>query len=263
MKPSSGRRSGLASGVLQMLCSRSRMQPTTFISMQRCGYVMQLARWTHPLPLSEQVLYRQAHSAHFATQMSKLEFCIHNKFMSRVVSGLASRISSIIRAMPVPTRPSSPPTDLPAAKRARLSLSPRPAVSDDSTAPETNSTAAEIKPSRKMKAKLQGAAEAHQRAEAAKHVEPDDVLRARVEEIMGEPIEIPKQYAYELDYRNKLVLAPMVRTGTLPMRLLSLYYGAGLVWSPEIVDKAIIGAERTVCREYFRCANADDQRRPG
>ncbi|WWC73693.1 uncharacterized protein I206_107665 [Kwoniella pini CBS 10737] len=67
-----------------------------------------------------------------------------------------------------------------------------------------------------------------------------------IEEQMAMPIEYPKTYENELNYREKLVLAPMVRTGTLPMRLLSLYYGAGLVWSPEVVDKAIIGAERTV-----------------
>ncbi|RKP26086.1 tRNA-dihydrouridine synthase 2-like protein [Syncephalis pseudoplumigaleata] len=47
-------------------------------------------------------------------------------------------------------------------------------------------------------------------------------------------------------YINKHILAPMVRVGTLPMRLLSLDYGADLVYSPEIVDKAIIGSERTV-----------------
>ncbi|KAK4688288.1 tRNA-dihydrouridine synthase 2, partial [Tremellales sp. Uapishka_1] len=67
-----------------------------------------------------------------------------------------------------------------------------------------------------------------------------------VEREMSLPVEFAKSYAHELDYRNKLVLAPMVRTGSLPMRLLSLYYGAGLVWSPEVVDKAIIGAERIV-----------------
>ncbi|WVW86925.1 hypothetical protein I302_108980 [Kwoniella bestiolae CBS 10118] len=67
-----------------------------------------------------------------------------------------------------------------------------------------------------------------------------------VEEQMALPVEFPKTYEQELNYREKLVLAPMVRTGTLPTRLLSLYYGAGLVWSPEVVDKAIIGSERTV-----------------
>ncbi|KAJ1896822.1 tRNA-dihydrouridine synthase 2 [Kickxella alabastrina] len=38
----------------------------------------------------------------------------------------------------------------------------------------------------------------------------------------------------------------MVRIGSLPMRLLCLEYGADLVWSPEIVDKSIVGAERVV-----------------
>ncbi|WVQ79186.1 hypothetical protein IAT38_001282 [Cryptococcus sp. DSM 104549] len=81
--------------------------------------------------------------------------------------------------------------------------------------------------------------------EDAHTVELDDE-EALVTEQMALPIEFPKQYEQEINYREKLVLAPMVRTGTLPMRLLSLYYGAGLVWSPEVVDKAIIGAQRTV-----------------
>ncbi|GJJ76439.1 tRNA-dihydrouridine synthase 2 [Entomortierella parvispora] len=48
------------------------------------------------------------------------------------------------------------------------------------------------------------------------------------------------------DYTNKTMLAPMVRIGTLPMRLLALEYGADLVYTPEIVDKGIVGAERIV-----------------
>ena len=35
-----------------------------------------------------------------------------------------------------------------------------------------------------------------------------------VEEEMAKPVEIVKKYGHELDYRNKLVLAPMVRTGS-------------------------------------------------
>lgn len=31
-----------------------------------------------------------------------------------------------------------------------------------------------------------------------------------------------------MDYRNKLIMAPMVRVGTLPMRLLALEYGKNL-----------------------------------
>ncbi|KAL3235691.1 tRNA-dihydrouridine(20) synthase (NAD(+)) RNJ42_02467 [Nakaseomyces bracarensis] len=49
-----------------------------------------------------------------------------------------------------------------------------------------------------------------------------------------------------VNYSGKLVLAPMVRAGELPTRLLSLKYGADLVWSPEIVDKKILQTERVV-----------------
>ncbi|CAG7993591.1 unnamed protein product [Penicillium salamii] len=49
-----------------------------------------------------------------------------------------------------------------------------------------------------------------------------------------------------VDYRNKVVLAPMVRSGELPSRLLALKYGADLVWGPETIDRAIIGATRKV-----------------
>ncbi|KAH7338955.1 hypothetical protein B0J17DRAFT_570963 [Rhizoctonia solani] len=57
---------------------------------------------------------------------------------------------------------------------------------------------------------------------------------------------IDDSWRIPVDYTNGVILAPMVRSGTLPTRLLSLKYGATLVWSPEIVDKAIIGSERIV-----------------
>ena len=46
---------------------------------------------------------------------------------------------------------------------------------------------------------------------------------------LAEPkrIPIPKN---GVDYRGKVVLAPMVRSGELPSRLLALKYGADLVW---------------------------------
>ncbi|KAI1436339.1 dihydrouridine synthase [Xylaria sp. CBS 124048] len=47
-----------------------------------------------------------------------------------------------------------------------------------------------------------------------------------------------------VDYRGKIVLAPMVRSGELPSRLLALHYGADLVWGPETVDRAMIGTTR-------------------
>ena len=49
-----------------------------------------------------------------------------------------------------------------------------------------------------------------------------------------------------VDYRGKVVLAPMVRSGEMPSRLLALKYGADLVWGPETVDRAIIGTTRKI-----------------
>lgn len=40
-------------------------------------------------------------------------------------------------------------------------------------------------------------------------------------------VPIPKN---GVDYRGKVVLAPMVRSGELPSRLMALKYGADLVW---------------------------------
>ncbi|CAI4052143.1 hypothetical protein SUVZ_14G3340 [Saccharomyces uvarum] len=45
-------------------------------------------------------------------------------------------------------------------------------------------------------------------------------------------------------YAGKLVLAPMVRAGELPTRLMALAHGADLVWSPEIIDKKLVQCVR-------------------
>uniref|UniRef100_A0AAF5CWU0 B30.2/SPRY domain-containing protein n=1 Tax=Strongyloides stercoralis TaxID=6248 RepID=A0AAF5CWU0_STRER len=45
-------------------------------------------------------------------------------------------------------------------------------------------------------------------------------------------------------YAGKICLAPMVRAGRTPLRLLSLDYGADLVYTEEIVDKRLITAKR-------------------
>ncbi len=39
----------------------------------------------------------------------------------------------------------------------------------------------------------------------------------------------------KLSYSNKVILAPMVRIGTLPSRLLALEYGADIVYSEVCV----------------------------
>eukprot|EP00968_Pinguiococcus_pyrenoidosus_P028274 scaffold7731_cov267-Pinguiococcus_pyrenoidosus.AAC.3 len=43
---------------------------------------------------------------------------------------------------------------------------------------------------------------------------------------------------------GRCVLAPMVRAGTLPLRLLALSYGASGVWSEEIVDHKLMTCQR-------------------
>lgn len=45
-------------------------------------------------------------------------------------------------------------------------------------------------------------------------------------------------------FKDKLVLAPMVRVGTLPMRLLALEYGADLVYTEELIDWKLLNSKR-------------------
>lgn len=52
-----------------------------------------------------------------------------------------------------------------------------------------------------------------------------------------------------LDYRNKIVLAPMVRVGTLPMRLLALNYGADIVYTEELIDWKLLKTTRRLNRK--------------
>ncbi|KAK2162982.1 hypothetical protein LSH36_88g05027 [Paralvinella palmiformis] len=47
-----------------------------------------------------------------------------------------------------------------------------------------------------------------------------------------------------MEYANKVMLAPMVRVGTLPMRLLALDYGADIVYSEELIDFKLLQCKR-------------------
>lgn len=70
------------------------------------------------------------------------------------------------------------------------------------------------------------------------------MLRATLQPIMTSTpkrVPIPRN---GVDYRGKIVLAPMVRSGECPSRLLALKYGADLLWGPETIDKALIGCNR-------------------
>ncbi|KAJ4268410.1 tRNA-dihydrouridine synthase 2 [Fusarium torreyae] len=70
-----------------------------------------------------------------------------------------------------------------------------------------------------------------------------------------------------VDYRGKVVLAPMVRSGELPSRLLALKYGADLVWGPETVDHSMIGTSRRFNEdsrtvEWFRLSSQGQKEPP-
>ncbi|GJN87115.1 hypothetical protein Rhopal_000060-T1 [Rhodotorula paludigena] len=88
------------------------------------------------------------------------------------------------------------------------------------------------------------AADAQPAAKRMRMQAPDE--KHAVELATEQPAQTPTKRRRTLPYAQGMHLAPMVRIGTLPVRLLSLEYGAELVWGPEIVDKAIIGAQRTV-----------------
>uniref|UniRef100_A0A8C2BWQ3 Dihydrouridine synthase 2 n=1 Tax=Cyprinus carpio TaxID=7962 RepID=A0A8C2BWQ3_CYPCA len=51
---------------------------------------------------------------------------------------------------------------------------------------------------------------------------------------------------HRLYFAHKTVLAPMVRVGTLPMRLLALDYGADIVYCEELIDIKMAQCERVV-----------------
>lgn len=50
----------------------------------------------------------------------------------------------------------------------------------------------------------------------------------------------------KLNFDNKVILAPMVRVGTLPMRLLALDHGADLVYTEELIDWKFLRSIRRV-----------------
>lgn len=55
----------------------------------------------------------------------------------------------------------------------------------------------------------------------------------------------------KLVYSNKIILAPMVRVGTLPMRLLALDYGADIVYSEELIDWKFMRTIRRINSQHY------------
>lgn len=62
--------------------------------------------------------------------------------------------------------------------------------------------------------------------------------------IKKDPLSKLKMANYVMEYSNKLILAPMVRVSTLPMRLLALRYGADIVYCEEVIDFKILATTR-------------------
>lgn len=60
-----------------------------------------------------------------------------------------------------------------------------------------------------------------------------------------------------VDYRNKLILAPMVRVGTLPFRLLSCRYGADIVYTEELIDWKLLKTTRKINGKKKHCEPTD------
>jgi Dihydrouridine synthase (Dus) len=54
----------------------------------------------------------------------------------------------------------------------------------------------------------------------------------------------------EWSYENKVILAPMVRAGTLPLRMMAAKYGADMCYSEEIIDRRIIPCTRSWNENY-------------
>ncbi|GJT28445.1 tRNA-dihydrouridine(20) synthase [NAD(P)+]-like protein [Tanacetum coccineum] len=61
-----------------------------------------------------------------------------------------------------------------------------------------------------------------------------------------QPIQWLPQKKKIMEYRNKLVLAPMVRVGTLPFRLLAAQYGSDITYGEEIIDHKLLKCERRI-----------------
>ena len=59
----------------------------------------------------------------------------------------------------------------------------------------------------------------------------------------GDILKTKKSYP-RLDYRNKMIMAPMVKIGFTPARLLALDYGADIVYTEEIIDWRLLRCSR-------------------
>ena len=64
----------------------------------------------------------------------------------------------------------------------------------------------------------------------------------------------------KLSYNDALILAPMVRVSTFPLRLLCLKYGANIVFGPEIIDYKLMNCHRKTNAELGTFDLVDKQK---
>ena len=53
-----------------------------------------------------------------------------------------------------------------------------------------------------------------------------------------------EQVRQRLNYKDKMIMAPMVKIGTTPARLVALDYGADIVYTEEIIDWRLLRSSR-------------------
>lgn len=98
--------------------------------------------------------------------------------------------------------------------------------------------------------------------------DPEDVMRGR----QGDDIRSGRTETSTTDgvdeianrlYRTKLILAPMVRASTLPLRKLAIRYGADTVYTEEIIDHKLIHSDRVVNEKLGTIDYVDNRRKGG
>ena len=71
-----------------------------------------------------------------------------------------------------------------------------------------------------------------------------DIPRQLEDSMIEHKSQTTKRTYPRLDYRNKMIMAPMVKIGTTPARLVALHYGADIVYTEEIIDFRLLRSSR-------------------
>ena len=85
------------------------------------------------------------------------------------------------------------------------------------------------------------------------------IIRAKIMTTTEEEPQAPEEPRPRLTYADKLILAPMVRIGTLPMRLLALEYGADIVYTEELIDWKLLRSVRRVNGKFHQLGGISEQ----